>query len=83
MVVVEHGYRLARFGVEPLEAAMWAQGRRVLVVGPGETTDDLVPGMIEVLSLMCARLDGRGGARNRAVRAGSATKTADPDPGRV
>ena len=35
-IVVEHRDRLARFGVEHLEAALSAQGRRVAVVDPGE-----------------------------------------------
>lgn len=43
-----------------------------------EMTDDLVRDMIEVLTSMCARLYGRRGARNRAVRAVTATRQ---DPG--
>jgi putative resolvase len=65
---------LARFGVEHLEAALSAQGRRIVVADPAETTDDLVRDMIEVLTSMCARLYGRRGARNRAMRAVTATK---------
>jgi putative resolvase len=74
VIVVEHRDRLARFGVEHLEAALAAQGRRIVVADPGETTDDLVRDMIEVLTSMCARLYGRRGARNRAMRAVTATK---------
>lgn len=69
VIVVEHRDRLARFGVVHLEAALSAQGRRIVVADPGETTDDLVCDMIEVLTGMCARLYGRRGARNRAMRA--------------
>ena len=36
VVVVEHRDRLARFGVEHLEAALSAQGRRVVVADPGD-----------------------------------------------
>lgn len=68
-VVVEHRDRLARFGVEHLEAALSAQGRRIVVADDGETDDDLVRDMIEVLTSMCARLYGRRGARNRAEKA--------------
>jgi putative resolvase len=82
VIVVEHRDRLARFGVEHLEAALSAQGRRVVVADPGETTDDLVRDMIEVLTSMCARLYGRRGARNRAMRAVTATRHAD-DPDAV
>ena len=72
--MVEHRDRLARFGVEHLEAALSAHGRKVVVADPGETTDDLVRDMIEVLTSMCARLYGRRGARNRAMRAVTAAK---------
>jgi putative resolvase len=68
-MVVEHRDRLARFGVEHLEAALSAQGRRLVMVDPGETNDDLVRDMIEVLTNFCARLYGRRGARNRMLRA--------------
>jgi putative resolvase len=77
VVVVEHRDRLARFEVEHLEAAFAAHGRRIVVADPGETTDDLVRDMIEVLTSMCARLYGRRGARKPGPRAVTATKRAD------
>jgi putative resolvase len=80
MIVVEHRDRLARFGVEHLEAALSARGRRLVVVDPGETSDDLVGDMIEVLTSFCARLYGRRGARNRALRAVTCAKK---PPGRA
>jgi putative resolvase len=73
-IVVEHRDRLARFGVELLEAALSAQGRKLVVVDPGETSDDLVGDMIDVLTSFCARLFGRRGARNRAMRAVTCAK---------
>lgn len=73
-IVVEHRDRLARLGVEYLEAALAAQGRQIVVADPGETTDDLVRDMVEVLTGFCARLYGRRGARNRALRALTAAK---------
>jgi putative resolvase len=85
MMVVEHRDRLARFGVEQLVAALSAQGRRLVMVDPGETSDDLVGDMLEVLTSFCARLYGRRGARNRALRAVTCAKkppqpvAADPD----
>lgn len=79
LIVVEHRDRLARFGVEHLHAALAAQGRRIMVVDDGETTDDLVREMIEVLTSMCARLHGRRGARNQALRAVTAAKQ-DAEP---
>jgi putative resolvase len=44
-------------------------GRRLLVLHPRETTDDLVRDIAEVLTSMCARLYGRRAAKNRAARA--------------
>lgn len=73
-IVVEHRDRVARFGVEHLQAALAATGRRIVVVDTSETTDDLVRDMVEVLTSMCAHLYGRRGARNRAMRAVTATK---------
>ena len=75
-IVVEHRDRLARFGIEHLEAALAAHGRRLLVADPDETNEDLVRDMVEVLTSFCARLYGRRGARNRAMRAVTATKDA-------
>ena len=73
-IVVERRDRLARFGVEQLQAALAAHGRRIVVADDGEITDDLVRDMVEVLTSFCARLYGRGGARNRALRALTAAK---------
>ncbi|MEU6194917.1 IS607 family transposase [Streptomyces sp. NPDC047061] len=69
VIVVEHRDRLARFGVEHLEAALSASGRRLVALDPTETADDLVRDITEVLTWMCARLYGRRAAKNRAARA--------------
>ncbi|MFE9610381.1 IS607 family transposase [Streptomyces sp. NPDC006012] len=69
VVVVEHRDRLARFGVEHLEAVLSASGRRLVVLDPTETTDDLVRDITEVLTSMSARLYGPRAAKNRAARA--------------
>ena len=69
VIVVEHRDRLARFGVEHLEACLACAGRRLVILDPRETTDDLVRDITEVLTSMCARLYGRSAAKNRAARA--------------
>ena len=69
--------RLARLGVEHLEAGLSARGRGMIVADQGETVDDLVGDMIEVLTSMCARLYGRRGARHRAMGAVTATGQAE------
>jgi putative resolvase len=79
VIVVEHGDRMARFGAEHMDAALAAHGRRLIVADLGESTDDLVRDMIEVLTSMCARLYGRRGVCNRAMRAVTAARTAGMD----
>jgi putative resolvase len=68
-VVVEHKDRLGRMNVELVEAALSASGRRLVVLDEGEVEDDLVRDMVEVLTSFCARLYGRGSAKNRARKA--------------
>ena len=76
-IVVEHRDRFVRFGVEYVEAALSAQGRRLLVVDPAEVDDDLVRDVTEILTSLCVRLYGRGAAADRARRAVEAAT--DPD----
>jgi putative resolvase len=68
-VVVEHRDRLGRMNTELVESALAAHGRRLIVLDDGEVDADLVPDMVEVLTLFCARLYGRRSARNRALKA--------------
>ncbi len=67
-IVVEHRDRFARFGAEYVEAALSAQGRRLLVVDPAEVDDDLVRDVTEILTSLCTRLYGRRAAKKRAAR---------------
>jgi putative resolvase len=41
-ILVEHRDRFCRFGAKYVEAALKAQGRRLVVVDPSEVDDDLV-----------------------------------------
>lgn len=45
-----------------------------MVADPGETTDDLIRDMMDVLTSFCARLHGRRGTRNRARSAVTCAK---------
>ena len=74
VIVVEHRDRLIRFGFEYLEAALAAQGRRVIVVDPSEVKDDLIRDMTEVLTSFCARLYGKRAAKHKAEKAIKATE---------
>ena len=68
-IVVEHRDRLMCFGIEYVEAALAAQGRRLIVVDQSAVTDDIVRDIHEVLVSMCARLYGKRAAKSRAARA--------------
>ena len=69
IILVEHRDRLMQFGAEYVEAALAAQGRRLIVADPAGLKDDLVQDMIEVLTSFCARLYGRRPAKNKAIKA--------------
>ena len=73
-LVVEHRDRFLHFGAEYVEAALAAQGRKLLVVEESEVKDDLVQDMLEVLTSFCARLYGRRSARKKANQALSAIR---------
>ena len=74
----EHRDRLARFGVEYIEAALQAQGRSLVVAEAGEQKLDLVQDFIDVVTSMCARIYGRRAASNRAKKALAAAAEAIP-----
>ena len=73
---MEHRDRFARFGAEYVEAALAAQGRRLLVVDPGGVDDDLVRDVTEILTGLCARLYGRAGCRRTGPGAPSRRRPA-------
>jgi putative resolvase len=68
VIVVEHRDRLMRFGLEYVEAALAAQGRRLVVLDGAEITDDIVRDLQEVIVSMCARLYGKRTAKKRAKK---------------
>ena len=68
-IVVEHGDRLMRFGIDYVDAALSARSRKLLVVDLEEMKEDLVRDLHEVIVSLCARLYGKRSAKNRAERA--------------
>lgn len=70
-IVVEHRDRLMRFGAEYIEAALAAQGRKLIVVNPSEVKDDLEQDILKILTSFCTRLYGYSpqAARSRARKA--------------
>jgi putative resolvase len=69
VAVAGHQDRLGRVNTELAEAALSAHHRRLMVLGNSEVTGDLVGGMAEVLTWLCAWFYGRRPARNRALTA--------------
>ncbi len=69
LIISEHKDRLTRFGYEYLETALWATGRKILILNEEECKDDLVQDMLDILTSFCGRLYGRRSARLRAKRA--------------
>lgn len=68
-IIVEHKDRLGRMNVELVQACLAAHDRHLIVIDPDEVESDLVSDMVEVLTSFCARLYGKRGAKNRAVKA--------------
>jgi putative resolvase len=77
-IIVEHRDRLARFGVEYIEASLASQDREILVAEAGEQKLDIVQDFIDVVTSMCARIYGRRAASNRAKRAIAAAEADEP-----
>ena len=79
VIVTEHRHRFARFGAEYVEAALAAQGRRLLAADPSEVDGDLVRDVTEILTSLCIRLYGRRAAAARAARAARAVEAITGD----
>ncbi|WP_236022962.1 IS607 family transposase [Dictyobacter formicarum] len=67
-IVIEHRDRLTRFGYHYIEQLLANEGRRVEVIFPGDTTDDLVDDFVSVITSMAARIYGRGNSKRRAAQ---------------
>jgi putative resolvase len=69
VIVAEHRDRFTRFGAGYVEAALPAQGRRLLVVDPTGVDGWPLRDVTEILASLCAPLSGRRAAPGRAARA--------------
>jgi len=68
VIVVEHRDRATRFGLTYIEQLMQMQGRRLEVIFPGDTDNDLVDDFIAVITSMASRIYGRRTSRRRAEK---------------
>jgi len=68
VLVGEQRDRLTRFGYSSITTLLEHQGRRVEVIFPTETGDDLVDDFVAVSTSMAARLHGRRNSKRQVER---------------
>lgn len=68
VIVVEHRDRLTRFGFNYIEQLMQTQGRRLEVIFPTDTDNDLVDDFIASITSMASRIYGRRTSKRRAEK---------------
>ena len=66
VIVVEYQDRGTRFGFPSIEQLLAMQGRRLEVVFPKDTDDDLVHNFVSIITSMAARMYGRRKSRRKA-----------------
>ncbi len=68
VIVVEQRDRATRFGLTYIEQLMQMQGRRLEVIFPSDTDNDLVDDFIAVITSMASRISGRRTSKRRAEK---------------
>jgi predicted site-specific integrase-resolvase len=68
VIVVEHRDRATRFGFSYIEHLMQMQGRRLEVIFPSDTDNDLVDDFMAVITSMASRIYGRRTSKRRAEK---------------
>src|SRR5947207_5396007 len=68
VIVVEHRDRATRFGLTYIEQLMQMQGRRLEVIFPRDTDNDLVEDFTAMITSMVSRIYGRRTSKRRAER---------------
>ncbi len=68
VIVVEHRDRLTRFGFNYIDQLLQMQGRRIEVIFPSDTDNDLVDDFIAVITSMASRIYGRRTSKRRAEK---------------
>lgn len=66
IIVVEHRDRCTRFGWHYIEHLLRMQGRRLEVIFPTDTDNELVDDFVAVITSMAARIYGRRNSKRRA-----------------
>jgi putative resolvase len=66
IIVVGHKDRLTRFGFNYIAQLLEAQGKRVEVIFPSDTANELVDDFVAVITSMAARIYGKRNSKRRA-----------------
>ena len=68
VIIIEHRDRLTRFGFNYIDQLLQVQGRKLEVIFPSETDNDLVDDFIAVITSMASRIYGRRTSKHRAEK---------------
>ncbi len=68
VIIVERPDRLTRFGFNYIEQLLKVQGRRLEVIFPSDTDNDLVDDFIAVITSMASRIYGRRTSKRRVEK---------------
>jgi putative resolvase len=68
VIIVEHKDRATRFGLTSIEHLLAMQGRRLEVIFPSDTDNDLLDDFIAVITSMASQLSGRRTSTRRAEK---------------
>ena len=66
VILVEHRDRLTRFGFNYIDLLLSTQGRRLEVIFPTDTDNELVDDFVALITSMSARIYGRRNSQKRA-----------------
>jgi predicted site-specific integrase-resolvase len=66
--VVEHKDRLTRFGFNYISQLLQTQGKRIEVIFPSDTDNELVDDFVAVITSMAARIYGKRNSKRRAAQ---------------
>lgn len=65
-IVIEHRDRLTRFGFNYIDQLLVMQGRKIEVIYPSDTENNLVDDFVAVITSMASRIYGRRNSKRRA-----------------
>jgi putative resolvase len=68
LIVVENRDRLTRFGLNYISDLLEASGRKLEIIFPGDTNDELVNDFVAIITSMVARIYGKRGNKRRSEK---------------